>query len=435
MRPILMVAYHFPPEGNSSGVLRTLKFTKYLPDHGWQPHVLTLRERLYPVQDATLLREIGRDVVVHRTAAFDATRHLAIRGRFLGFLSVPDRWASWLPFGLARGVRVAHRANIRALFSTSPHATAHLIAGSLATTLRLPWVADFRDPWIEDGLYPRPGTVRHRVESVLEAFVIHRATRITVTTEEFRRDLLRRYPGLSSERVLALYNGYDEPDFRHLRPPARPPQFEILHTGLVTPEYRDPFPLLRAVKRCVERGDLDPGHTRLTFLGGGDYLSSPAFRAGVTALGLGPIVDIADRLPYGAGLQRMTEAAVLLLLQASDDTRALIPAKAFEYLRVGRPVLALTLRGATADLIDQAAAGVVVDPREEGQLDQALASLYDAWRAAASPPRAPSPMVRRFDRSALTGELARVLEEITSPRPPLPRSTPAITTLIRSEQS
>ena len=41
MNKVLMIAYHFPPMGESSGALRTLKFAKYLPDFGWQPVVMS----------------------------------------------------------------------------------------------------------------------------------------------------------------------------------------------------------------------------------------------------------------------------------------------------------------------------------------------------------------------------------------------------------
>ena len=40
---VLMIAYYFPPMGGA-GVQRTLKFVKYLPEFGWQPHVLTVRD-------------------------------------------------------------------------------------------------------------------------------------------------------------------------------------------------------------------------------------------------------------------------------------------------------------------------------------------------------------------------------------------------------
>jgi glycosyltransferase involved in cell wall biosynthesis len=416
MKPVLMVAYHYPPEASSSGMLRTLKFSKYLPQHGWAPHVLTLRESLYPLRDDSLLADIPSSVTVHRTRALDASRHLAVRGRHLAMLGVPDRFVSWLPFGVTRGLRVVRKVGVRALYSTSPQPTAHLIALLLRRATGLPWIADFRDPWIEEGQYPRPGSLRYRVESALEALVVRRATRVTVTTEHFRRDLLARYPDLASDRVVTVFNGYDEDDFTGLDAIAPGGVFDIAHTGSITPEFRDPFPLLRAVAACIDRGLMDRADVQLTFIGGGSWASSPKFAAAAAGLGLAREVRVMDRVTYRASLAQLARSAVLLLLQASDDTRALIPAKAFEYVRSGRPVLALTREGATAELVRSLDAGLVVDPRDTGALETAVAALYRRWKMAPGAPAVVPRGITRFHRSALTGELAAVLEHAV-PRP------------------
>jgi hypothetical protein len=43
-----MLAFHYPPYFGSSGILRTLKFSKFLPENGWQCTVLTASPRAYP---------------------------------------------------------------------------------------------------------------------------------------------------------------------------------------------------------------------------------------------------------------------------------------------------------------------------------------------------------------------------------------------------
>ncbi len=411
LKNLLLVAYHYPPEGSSSGVLRTLKFSRYLPGYGWTPHVLTLRERIYQVRDDGLKAEIPPEATVHRVAAWDTVRHFSIRGRHLEWMAVPDRYISWFPFAVAQGLKVIRRVDISALFSTSPPPTAHLIAGALKLRTGLPWVADFRDPWIEDGIHPRPGSLRFRVESRLERFVIHWADRVTVTTPEFRVNLLERYPDLPPGKFRVIFNGYDEGDFRHIGDGTVPSRFEILHAGMVTPEYRDPVPLLRAVSSLIQEGQLPRAEVRIVFLGGGAYLETPAFCRTVAELELMEVVQILGRIPHRNALSRLREAAVLLLLQASDDTRSLIPAKAFEYLRVGRPILALTPDGATSALLRSAGVGAIVDPSSPKSLREAVYSLYLLWKR--EPERVVRPSdISRFSRVALTGELARLLDAV-----------------------
>jgi glycosyltransferase involved in cell wall biosynthesis len=416
VKRVLVVAYHYPPEGSSSGVLRTLKYTKYLPAHGWAPHVLTLQEAAYPIVDPTLLAQIPESVSIHRTRGFDVARRLSIAGMYPGFLAVPDRFAlSWWPFAVARGLRVIRRLGVDALYSTSPQPTAHLIAATLKAATGVPWVADFRDPWIEDGAHPRPGSLRYGVESRLERMVVRTADKVTVTTPLLGREFLHRYPFLSPDKVVTIFNGYDERDFEGLK--FEPPDdFEILHTGLVTPSFRDPAPLLRAVAALIRRGELVARDTRVAFLGGGEYLASQAFRDLVAQLDLDGVVDVGTRVSYQEALARLGRASVLVLLQASDDTRALIPAKGFEYLRAGRPILALTLPGATAELVQTTRSGVVVDPTDVEGIGRALVELRDAdWALERRDDGFPG--IDRFERRALTAQLATLLDELTGSRP------------------
>jgi glycosyltransferase involved in cell wall biosynthesis len=405
-----MIAYHYPPEGSSSGVLRTLKFSRYLPAYGWTPHVLTLRESLYRVKDTSLVQEIPPEATVHRTAAFDTARHLSLRGRYFGFMAIPDRFVSWYPFAVTRGREVIREEGIHVLFSTSPLPTAHLVAGTLKVQTGLPWIADFRDPWIEEGTYPRPGSLRYWCESRLERFVLSRADRITTTTPEFSQDLMARYPDLPSEKFSAILNGFDEEDFRELSDSKGLDRFEILHAGLVTPEYRDPLPFLRIVSQVIQDRTLPREEVRITFLGGGSYLESSAFHHAVADLGLSDLVQVLPRIPHREALRRLRDAAVLLLLQASDDTRSLIPAKTFEYLRVGRPILAVTCEGATSEMVRKANAGVVVHPADAEKMRRALLDLYARREEAAH--HRNGTLIQRFNRQALTGELANLLDEL-----------------------
>ena len=415
MKSLLMVAYHYPPEGSSSGVLRTLKFSRYLPAYGWRPHVLTLRESVYPVRDESLKAEIPAEAVVHRTAGWDTARHFAIRGRHLEWMAIPDGYISWLPFAVRRGLQLINGTIIDALFSTSPKPTAHLIAAVLRKRAGIPWIADFRDPWIEADVYPRPGSLRWRIETRLEAAVVRGADRITVTTPELRDEMLRRYPDVSPERVVVVYNGYDEEDFadtaRRIEPP---PRFELIHAGMVTPEYRDPVPLLRAVARLCEQRDVSRDDVRMVFLGAGQYVKSTAFRETVGSLHLTDVVQVLERVAHRQSLHHLYRAAVLVVLQA-QDAGSLIPAKAFEYLRVGRPILALTSRGATARLIRESGMGTVVEPQSIDAITDALVTLYRTWRSE------PGSLVQaagltRFSRASLTGELARLLDQLLSTR-------------------
>lgn len=410
MNRVLLVTFHYPPDGGSSGVLRPLKFSKYLIPYGWTPHVLTVRPSMHLQRDEDLLRDVPAEVVVHRTLAFDSTRHLALGGRYFAFTAVPDAFVTWLPFGIAEGVRVVRRFGVRAIYSTSPPPTAHLVAGAISAVTRLPWIADFRDPWIEEGLHPRPGTLRWRIEAAMERAVVHRASRVVATTSWLRRDLLQRYPEAAPERFRVILNGFDESDFAAPAPPPRRDQFVLIHAGLITPEFRDPLPLLRSVAELIGEGALPRDRVRVILLGGGGYLQSPGFVDAVRPLGLEGVLDVVGRVPYHEAIRALREASVLLLLQDSEDTRSLIPAKAFEYLRIERPILALTPDSASAEILREWEGCHVVNPRDFASLKERVRLLYNDWQQDPGQ-SARVRAVGRYERRSLAGELAGLLDE------------------------
>jgi glycosyltransferase involved in cell wall biosynthesis len=133
----------------------------------------------------------------------------------------------------------------------------------------------------------------------------------------------------------------------------------------------------------------------------------------ISALGLDPLVNILGRLPHKAALQQMRSASLLLLLAQGQPDQ--IPAKAFEYLASGRPILAVTGEGATADLIRNVGGSVVPDDTEAIR-----AALYNHYVESSSSRTDYGGNLRRteslarFDRSRIAGDLASILDRLTS---------------------
>lgn len=419
MKHALVVGYHFPPESSSSGVLRTLKYVRYLGGFGWRVTVVTLIRDAYEVTDPRLEEQIPRDVHVVRTRFIEVKRHLAIRGKYPSILAIPDRWIGWWPWAVAAGRRVLKEDPVDVIYSTSPYATAHLIALTLSRRSGIPWVADFRDPWYEEP--PEPGTTRlgHFAARRLERVVARRADRIVASTARLRNTLAGRYSMEPQEKFVAIPNGYDEEDFSRAAGPS-PPADELLivHAGSITESFRDPRPAFEAMSRAAAAGLVQPRRVRFRFLGGGAFGESPEMRAAVERAGLVSRVEFLPRVSYEASLTELSGASVLLLLQASRDTVDLVPAKLFEYLRVGRPVLALVPDGATAEVMRDTGGGWVVDPNDSTGLQDVIARVYQAWtRGSLDSLRANPAALARFSRQRLAGELATQFDALLSARP------------------
>jgi glycosyltransferase involved in cell wall biosynthesis len=324
-------------------------------------------------------------------------------------LAIPDRWIGWWPWAVAAGHRVIKDQPVDLIYSTSPHATAHLIGWSLSRRAGIPWVADFRDPWYEEP--PEPGTswLAHRAARRLERLVVRRADRIVASTTRLRDTLAARYPAESTEKFVAIPNGYDEDDFSGGVGPSKAPSDELLivHAGSINANFRDPRPLLEAVRLAAQTGLVDLARVRFRFLGGGPFGESQEMKRAVEHAGLTARAEFLPRVSYEAALAELGKAGVLLLLQASTDTVDLVPAKLFEYLRAGRPVLAVVPDGATAEVLRDTGGGWTVDPVDGAGLRDALVAAYRAWVGGSLDSiTANRAVLEKFSRERLAGELA-----------------------------
>lgn len=159
VKRVLMIAYHYPPVRGSSGVQRTLKFSRYLADYGWEPIVLTAHPRAYSGIGNDQLHEVPEHITVKRAFALDTARQLSFRGAYPGFLALPDRWVSWWLGAVPAGLNLIRKYKPTVILSTYPIATAHLIGLTLARLTGLPWIADFRDSMTEEA-HPTDPNVR-----------------------------------------------------------------------------------------------------------------------------------------------------------------------------------------------------------------------------------------------------------------------------------
>lgn len=411
-RRVLMIAYHFPPLAGSSGIQRTLRFVQHLPSLGWEPLVLTTHPRAYERTSDDLNGDVPPGTVVRRAFALDAARHLSIGGRYPGAMARPDRWISWRFDGVRQGMRLIRELRPDAIWSTYPIATAHVIGAELQRRSGLPWIADFRDPMAQDDYPTDPQTWRSFER--IEAEAMRNARLALFTTPGAAKMYRERYPDARA-RVEVLENGYDEESFAGA--PAPSPRLAggplvLLHSGIVYPSERDPSQLFAALQRLVESGALRRDDLRIRFRASMNdgLLASLAERHRVTDL-----IELAPAVGYRDALAEMVQVDALLVMQAAN-CNAQIPAKIYEYLRAGRPVVTLTdpagdtagvLRGAGLDAIAR------LDSADEiaALLPRFLAAVRDGSARGAS-----TSAVQQASRRARSDVLARALDEVRSAR-------------------
>ena len=410
-----MIAFHYPPLRGSSGIQRTLAFSRDLREYGWDPIVLSAHPRAYEQIGDDQLRDIPEGVPVHRPFALDTARHLAVGGRYLKSLAIPDRWVSWSLGAIPRGSRILRHDRPDVIWSTYPIATAHRIGLRLHALSGKPWVADFRDSMTEPA-YPRDPDVR-KAYLAIERSTVEQAARVVFTTPGAVRMYAERYPEIPATRWTIIPNGYDEEKVREVERTAGTAGARtaeggpilLVHSGILYPSERDPSAFFAALAALKGRGEISASTLRVVLRATGhDELYAKVLRES----GIDDIVRLEPHVGYTAALSEMLAADGLLLFQAANCNHQ-IPAKLYEYLRVRRPVFAMTdAAGDTAAVLSEAGVDTMVPLDERARIEEGLRGFLRALRERTAP--VPSlDAVARYSRRARAKELAALLTGVT----------------------
>lgn len=406
---VLLIAYHYPPLRGSSGIQRALRFSQYLREFGWEPIVLTAHPRAYQDKSDDLLADVPPGVIVERAFALDTSKHLALAGRYPRFLANPDRWMSWWFGAVPAGLCLIRKYKPAAIWSTYPIATAHKIGATLNRLTGVPWIADFRDPMAQEG-YPPDPTIWAAFKRI-EVQALAHARFVTFTSPGAIRTYRANYPDLAADKLVLLENGYDEEAFSMAsgKPITAAPSGRIvlLHSGIVYSEERDPTHFFAALRQLRQSGNplAECLTVRLRATGNDARMKSM-----IAAAGIEEMVELAPAVPYAEALAEMMAVDGLLVLQASSCNDQ-IPAKAYEYLRARRPLLALTDRaGDTADVIRRAGIDTIV-PLDDTQAIVDALSGFLSRLAGGVAPVASEQAILDASRRGRTAQLAKLLDQ------------------------
>lgn len=421
-KSILVISYYYAPTENP-GTRRVGAFVRYLPQYSYRPVTLTTSSygALADDEERLIFRtpdilDIGRWLArrVRRVQPAAPGERLppiltpeSGLTRVLEKALIPDIHIGWLPGAVLRGRQVLRAGTFRALFSSSPPPSAHLVALALKRLFGLPWVADFRDGWTFEppNSAALSSPARLRIERALERAVVLGADQIVTVNQVLADDLRRRYPTVS---VTVISNGYDSADVAIPRTHVRSKWFRVVHTGALarSRSHTSVDGLLAALDRLRQTQSPVLADLEICFVGN----LGVAEREALICNGRRSHISIEGPIPHRETLRRQAEADVLLLVTAPNAT-SVTTSKLFEYLASGRPILALTGQSAAAALVEEFNAGIVVPPNDVDGICRALEWFYDRWRADDLPTRV-DPRVQRFDRRNLTGALAKVFDTL-----------------------
>ncbi len=406
-RRLLFIAYQFAPS-LEMGARSCAQIARYLPRHGWSPVVLTAQEKYIEERyrgSADEIAELGLPDTIVRTRLlphpFDLYRWLRstfrrktqdavagaagtnveadtplsekgkLRRLLLSALSIPDIYTGWILPAIVAGLKAARQSSAEQIFSSGPFWT---------------------------------------------RLVVTRATAVVGVTEEHAVAFRQTYRRLPAEKFAAVPNGYDSGEWDNLpagmrRDEKSEGKFLIVYAGKFYIE-RDPLPLFCALKKLIDSGEIAREQIQVDLVGWCATSEGRSVREMAVECGVSDCVKILGPRSRPETLRRMTEADLLLLL--AERFVIQIPGKTYEYLRAGRPILALTPEGALANLLRRIGGGLVVNPNDTAGVLAAVRESVLRWKQGRVHHVADPGAIAGFDRRVLAGRLTELFDRLSA---------------------
>ncbi|QCE42723.1 glycosyltransferase family 4 protein [Psychroserpens sp. NJDZ02] len=395
-KKVLIITYYWPPAGGP-GVQRWLKFVKYLPDFNIEPIVYCPSNANYPIVDKTLLDQVNPDLIVLKqpirepyklaqlfskksntiSKGIIAERQkqslierlmLFVRGNFF----IPDARKNWVKPSVKYLATYIQDFKIDTIITSGPPHSLHLIGMALQAQLGVKWIADFRDPWTTIGYHKQLKLTAKskKKHKDLERKVLNNADQIIVTSPSTKVE----FEQITKQRIQVITNGYDN---EKVTVTALDKKFTLSHIGSLLSK-RNPEVLWKVLHDLVEEDAEFASQFQLNLIGA----------VGVEVLQSIQIYNLTDSL-NNMGYVSHSEAVVfqkksqlLLLIEIdSEDTKAIIPGKLFEYMVADRPIIAIGPRGAdVASIIKTTNTGQFFDYQDYDNLKNVIKQHFEAFK-------------------------------------------------------
>lgn len=433
-KKVLLITYYWPPCGGI-GVLRCLKFAKYLREFGWEPIIFTADNAHYPSIDHSNDKDIPDDLTILRQRIWEPyhiykfiTRQdkkanvnnvFYVKDRNLGLahrLSVwvrsnffiPDARAWWIRPSVRFLTNYLKDNPVDAIFSDGPPHSNTRIATLVKQKTGIPWLADFQDPWTQIDYYQLLSLTKwgDRKHKRLEQEAFRAADKITIASPTWAKDL----EAIGAEQVSWLPWGYDPEDYEN-RAVSIGKKFTFTHLGILGYD-RHPKGFFVALRNLLQEIPSLGNDLQIQFVGQLDY----SVKEDYTKLGLAEYMKEVGNVPRETALaMTLNSPILLLLLNQQTNAKGRIPGKLFEYLAARRPIVCLGETDSdVAHILAATNSGNTFDYDKVEVIKNHLRHLYQQFLAGQLQ-QAITSDIEQYSVRRLTGQLANWLEEICLP--------------------
>lgn len=420
---LIYISYFFPPLGGVASI-RGLKNVKYLSELGHRVEVLSVQPKwMRHPKDFALQKELPESVRVWRAFCPDANWLFKLLwglklGRLVEFirhrLFSPGPEALWLPFAKMKLRRVLKQnPNIEVAVISSGPPAALFLGLWLKEKYQIPFICDFRDEWTNNPELLNvdfPAKARRR-DQANELRILSAASGLSYLTHLMRDNFFRLYPFLAKKPAAVIPNGFDNHDFEGIIASSDSEVFRLVYSGSFY-DRRQPDPLWQVLLTSIQEKKIDPAKFRVDIIG----KNSPAFVLGkfkrhpvlTRIVSFRPFVTHRENIA-----QIMRATALLLYIPSGKNTESILTGKIFDYLRSGKPILAIVPpRGLSAKLVTEAGTGLVADYQDAQGIAENLNELYQKWEAGKlAEIQVDKEYISQFSRQKLAQAMSKLIEE------------------------
>ena len=423
-KKILIVTYYWPPAGGP-GVQRWLKFVKYLPDFGIEPHVYIPENPTYPLVDEKLVNEISKKAIVVKqkikepyalASIFSKGKAKKISSGIIpekkkqsfiekvmlwvrGNLFIPDARVLWVKPSVDFLKKYIIENHIETIITTGPPHSLHLIGLQLKKELTIHWITDFRDPWTTIGYHNKLklSNWAAKKHKTLEKEVLNYCDEVVVTSPTTKKE----FEVITSQPISVITNGYD---VERVEKKPMDVKFTMAHIGSLLSE-RNPIALWEAINELIQENDSFANLFELKLIGAvsEDVLSS------IKKYGIDSYSNHLGYVSHEEALQQQRCSQVLLLIEInSKETECIIPGKVFEYIVSERPIIAIGPEKADfASIIKETNTGKFFTYDDKELIKKYILELFNAFLKDELKVHAVA--LQKYSRKALTEELVKLL--------------------------
>lgn len=361
MKKVLFITYYWPPSGKAS-LHWPLDIMNHIQEFGWQPIVLTTRDETFTQKDDSLLKKVNPDWIVIKAKAIEpfnlykkfigkkpdekliASETISSENKSLTHkisiwirmnLFIPDARIGWYLPAVRKAKEILKTEKVDAIVSIGPPHTTQLVGKKLSEIFNIPFFPVFIDPWVDISYYRnfKRSKLTLSIDNHFEKSVLNKSRNVIFVTESMKDDYIQKYPNIK-DKSFVLYWGYNEEEFKCL--PLNPIPNEgdflnfkvIVHAGNIF-DYQNPKMLWKEIARRINSDE----KFKIKFIG----TVSPLVKHSIKNHGLESITEYIGFLPYKKMLTELSKANYLLV--CATEKRH-VPGKLFEYMRIGKPIIA-----------------------------------------------------------------------------------------------